>query len=355
MNKKSSNAIVLAVSVLAVCFVAVAAVLVIKFSNSKIDVQSELPENNAVNDGNAVTDMIEHVASTTGEALGDLTGIYVPSSEIESSTSQQTQPSATQAPTAAPTDEPQTVLPTLNEEEMEHGQTDENDVINSTPTTEGELPSDMSIAGLWRQGYDVIGLKPYIFNDDKDPNCMQANFGYNWVYDLGANLIDFHIETCKLPFEYNGKQYRIQLWKGQYISGEIGTVGGEIGLYTREPGKFYTKDHYDCAPQDEWVYMEMTCLWDDDGDGVYSSQFTRNYDLFWWATGFVDGQLADLNDTSPVRILGRITFKDVEQAKAFEQALANKGFSSVSTFRPDVPDTYKRYGKDVIFIWQDAR
>lgn len=348
--KKSSNAIVIAASVLAVCFVAVAAVLLIKFSNSKIDVQANLPENAVSGETNAVTEMIEHVVSTTGEAFSDLTGVSVPT-QPESSTAQQTQtqpqsteaqsstePESTQAPTAPPT---------------EHGKTDEQDVIQSTPST--NLPSDMSIAGLWYQGYDVIGKKQYIFNDDKDPNCMQANFGYNWLYDVGANLIDFHIETCKLPFEYNGKQYRVQLWKGQYISGEIGTVGGEIGLYTREPGKYYTPDHYDCAPKDEWVYMEMTCYWDEDGTGNYKSQFTRNYDLFWWATGFVDGQLANLSDTSPLRILGRITFKDVEQAKAFEGALVNKGFTSVSTFRPDVPDTYKRHGKDVIFIWQDVR
>ena len=77
-------------------------------------------------------------------------------------------------------------------------------------------------------GYDVIGLKPYIYNNDKE-DCFQAEFGYNPLYDFGANLIDFSIETTKLDFKYEGKEYRIQLWKGQYISGEIGTVGGEIG------------------------------------------------------------------------------------------------------------------------------
>ncbi len=354
--KKNSNAIVLAVSVLAVCFVAVAAVLVIKFSNSKIDIQTNAPENDASNSNNAVTDFIEQVATTTGEAFSELTGVTLPTqpeSTVADTQPATNEPSSTQAqltetqPTEAPSTEAPTVPPT------EHGKTDVEDVIQSTPS--GDLPSDMSIAGLWYQGYDVIGKKPYIFNDDKDPNCMQANFGYNWLYDVGANLIDFHIDTCKLPFEYNGKQYRVQLWKGQYISGEIGTVGGEIGLYTREKGKYYTPDHYDCAPKNEWVYMEMTCYWDEDGSGNYKSQFTRNYDLFWWATGFVDGQLADLRDTNPLRILGRITFKDVEQAKAFEGALANKGFTSVATFRPDAPDTYKRYGKDVIFLWQYIR
>lgn len=358
MNKKGSNAIVIAVSVVAVALVAVAALLVINFSSAKLEVQSNLPTNNA---SNAVTALFEEVVGTTAEAFTDLTGIDVSVPETELPTSQpETQPTGqtstepssqvTEAPSEeATTQQPVTEIPT------ESGQTDVNDVLNSTPSSNDALPDDMSFTNLWYQGYDVIGKKQYIFNDDKDPNCMQANFGYNWMYDVGANLIDFHIDTCKLPFTYNGKQYRIQLWKGQYISGEIGTVGGEIGLYTREKGKYYTPDHYDCAPKNEWIYMEMTCYWDEAGNGDYKPQFTRKYDLFWWATGFVDGQLANLKDTHPLRILGRLTFKDVAQATAFADALASKGFSSVGTFRPDVPDTFKRYGKDVIFLWQDVR
>ena len=53
--------------------------------------------------------------------------------------------------------------------------------------------------------------------------------------------------------------------------------------------------------------------------------------------------------------MSRITFKDAEQAAAFGGALAKNGFTSVSSFNPEVPDTYKVYGKDVILIWQDAR
>lgn len=360
MNKKSSNAIVIAVSVIAVAFVAVAALLVINFSNSRLEVQGEIPANDA---SNAATSLFEEVVGTTAEAFSDLTGIDVSYPEATLPTQQEstlptqltsTQP-AEQTTAAATEAEPTTQAEEPTVPPTETGKTDVNDVLNSTPTSNDALPKDMSFTNLWYQGFDVIGKKRYIFNDDKDPNCMQANFGYNWMYDVGANLIDFHIETCKLPFTYNGKQYRIQLWKGQYISGEIGTVGGEIGLYTREKGKVYTPDHYDCAPKNEWIYMEMTCYWDELGDGNYKPQFTRKYDLFWWATGFVDGQLANLKDTSSLRILGRLTFKDVAQATAFADALASKGFSSVATFRPDVPDTFKRYGKDVIFLWQDVR
>ena len=121
----------------------------------------------------------------------------------------------------------------------------------------------MYFSGLYQMGYDTVGPKEFIYNDDVDPNCMQANFGYNSLYDIGANLIDFSIETVKIDFKYNNKSYRYQLWKGQYISGDIGTVGGEVGIYVRYPGKSYTGSHYDCAKKEDWLYMEMTVLWDE--------------------------------------------------------------------------------------------
>jgi hypothetical protein len=217
------------------------------------------------------------------------------------------------------------------------------------------LPSDMSFPGLYYQGYNVYGFKQYIFNDDQDPECMQANFGYNYLYDIGANLIDFSIETTKLDFDYGDKSYRIQLWKGQYISGDVGTVGGEVGIYTRPRGSAAAFDHYDCAAHEDWLYMEMTCFWDENGDGNYLPQFTRDYDLHWWQTGFVDGQLKDSLDSNSLRLLGRITFESDEQAQLFAAGLAKNGFAEVSTFDPNDIDVYKLYGKDVIFMWQNLR
>jgi hypothetical protein len=223
-------------------------------------------------------------------------------------------------------------------------------------TSSGTLAQDMTIMGLRKQGYDVYGTKKYIYNDDK--NARQAKYGYNRFYDSAASLIDFHIETCRIAFKnYAGKDWMIQLWKGTYISDdEIGTVGCEIGLYNRTAGKYGGMfDHYNCAEQADWLNMEMTMLWDDDYDGNYSAQFTRTYDIYWWPTGFVDGQLRNRNDTSSIRVLGRITFKDSEMAEKFDAALSSVGFRKVTNFDPTVKDTYKRQICDVIFVWQDVR
>ena len=267
-------------------------------------------------------------------------------------TRKQTQP-ATQKPTQKTTQPAEST--TYNPQQLEDTEQGKASVGKVTAEETGTLPNDMSFKGLYRAGYDVIGLKRYIYNNDTDPNCRQRKFGYNPLYDAGANLIDFSIETCRLKFNYDSKDYMIQIWKGQYISGEIGTVGGEVGIYTRPQGKVSALDHYNCADESDWLMMEMTVLWDENGDGTYTAQLTRTYEKHWWETGYVDGQLANKRDSSPLRILSRITFKDATQAQAFEQALLKQGFQSVATFNPTVKDTCKRYGKDVIFVWQDVR
>ncbi|MBR5562419.1 MAG: DUF4474 domain-containing protein [Clostridia bacterium] len=234
-------------------------------------------------------------------------------------------------------------------ESYHNAPTTKSPITTQLPTT-AVYHSDMSFSGLSSMGYNVFGSKPYIYNDDKDPNSLQKDFGYNPSYDLGASLIDFKIETEKIDFEYDGKQYRIQFWKGQYISGDIGTVGGEVGVYTRP--KDSVGEHYNCPAEDDWLKMEMTVFWDEFNNGEYLPQLTRHYDYFWWATGFVDGRLDENKNCDKLRILCRITFESDEQAIEFDKAMANNGFAKVGSFSPYEANTYKRSGTDVIFLWQ---
>ncbi|MBO5859348.1 MAG: DUF4474 domain-containing protein [Clostridia bacterium] len=336
MNKKNTNAIVIAVSVLAVAVVAVVCALILKSAHGS----------GGVLNAEESTTLVQ-VAETTKEALTDLITTVAPTTEIVT-----TKPA--EEPTAPPVvvdKEEGVTIPVLDEDNMSHGSA----VTPPAPTPSGNLPKDMSFSGLNSMGYKVYGTKEYIYNDDTDPACVQANFGYNRLYDWGAQLIDFSIDTARMKFEYNNKEYMIQIWKGQYISGEMGTIGGEVGLYTRPKGTVSAIGHYNCAPYEEWLNMEMTVLWDEAGNGNYLPQLTRAYSLHWWPTGFVFAQLEDKKNSDPLRVLCRITFKDEEMAQAFAQSLTQEGFESVSSFDPTVKDTYKIYGKDVIFIWQDVR
>ena len=336
MNKKNTNAIVIAISVLAVAVVAVVCALILKSAHGSGGV---------LNAEESTT--VAQVVETTKEAITDLITTVAPTTET-------TAVQITEAPTAPPVvvdKEEGVTIPVLDEDSMSHGTA----VTPPSSSSSGNLPKDMSFSGLNSMGYKVYGTKEYIYNDDTDPACVQANFGYNRLYDWGAQLIDFSIDTARMKFDYNNKEYMIQIWKGQYISGEMGTIGGEVGLYTRPKGSVSAIGHYNCAPYEEWLNMEMTVLWDEAGNGNYLPQLTRAYSLHWWPTGFVFAQLEDKKNSDPLRVLCRITFKDDEMAQAFAQSLTQEGFRSVSDFDPTVKDTYKIYGKDVIFIWQDVR
>ena len=348
MEKKNSNAIVIAVSVLAVCVVAVVCALILKANSSSI-IKTESKEKG---DSKAT----ESVTENTTYAFDEPAGVIIPSEEATATQPAFTEPATTPVINEMPTQavvvdkEENVTIPQMDKDQMSSGQ-----AIKPPSTPSGSLPKDMSFDGLYSMGYEVYGTKQYIYNDDTDPNCVQANFGYNRLYDWGAQLIDFSIDTARMPFDYNGKEYMIQIWKGQYISGELGTVGGEVGLYTRPKGSVSAIGHYNCAPYEEWLNMEMTILWDEQGNGNYLPQLTRAYELHWWPTGFVFDNLANKKDSDPLRVLCRITFKDETMAQAFAQSLSNEGFSSVSKFDPTVKDTYKIHGEDVIFIWQDVR
>lgn len=346
---------VIAVSVVAVCIVAIVATLAIKSSNSpdiEADITNSIGNNSNYYDYNnyyeeeTTTSPFQAIVNTTAQILTDA---YKPTQAPTTKNPEKTTNKVTKPQTTVSVSQMQeeVTLPQLDEDDMSQG------VATKPVQSSGELPQDMTFAGLSRMGYDVIGLKPYIYNDDKDPNSFQKNFGYHPIYDLGANLIDFSIETTRLDFDYEDKEYRIQLWKGQYISGEIGTVGGEIGVYTRPErasGQFYN-----CASEDDWVPMEMTVYWDEFDNGEYLPQFSRNYADFWWCTGFVDGQLKNRRDSNTMRVLARITWETEEQAELFVEAMRKKGFTEVEDFSPYEIDTFKIHGKDVIFLWQNIR
>ena len=347
MKERKMNLPVIAVAVVAVCLVAIAGTLVFK---AKVD----MPPAEVTGYEQSITDNYyfpETEPQTFEQTIGSIfdlttqviTDTYVPT---QATTSPE---KTTKAPTTQPQTQP-TTEPVTEEVTVPQVQAGPNSGVAVTPS--GDLPQDMTFAGLSRMGYSVIGQKSYIYNNDKE-DCFQANFGYNPLYDLGANLIDFSIETTKIDFNYDNKQYRIQFWKGQYISGEIGTVGGEIGVYTRPKGSI--GEHYNCATEDDWVKMEMTVYWDEFDNGEYLPQFSRNYNDFWWCTGFVDGQLKNRRDSNTMRILARITWETEEQAIAFDKAMEKKGFTKVDEFSPYEIDTYKRHGKDVIFVWQNIR
>jgi hypothetical protein len=204
--------------------------------------------------------------------------------------------------------------------------------------------------------YENVNLASYRYDGDgnfyytDDKECWQKNFGFNEVYDKFAPISVMYYDTVRTTFVYGGKEWMIQMWKGQY--GMV-FVGGEVGVYTRSIGSAGT--HYVCADKEDWLNMEMAFMWDEKSDGNYRAVFNRDYEKYWWCTGFVVGfPNGSLRKTlKEFRLVHHITFKDAEMANAFCEAFEKNGFTRVSKLDNNAPDTFVQVGADVGFVWQN--
>ncbi len=188
-----------------------------------------------------------------------------------------------------------------------------------------------------------------------EDNPWQRSFGFNAIYDWAAATVVMYYDMWRACFDYDNMEWMIQAWKGQY--GFL-FIGGEIGVYTREPGAaVLTSAHYNCADDNHLINMEMSIYYDaHDGNG-YKKLFTRAYYPHWWCNGFVDGHLADykFNDRSCLVMIARLSLYDETMTEAFTAALAGCGFrrvDSITEITTANADTYTIVGNDVHFSWK---
>ena len=106
-------------------------------------------------------------------------------------------------------------------------------------------------------------------------NVWMRDFGFTFLYDLFSYTTPFFFyNTRRIKFDYDGLEWMIQVWKGNYLVSN----GAEVGIYTREPGSFGT--YYNCANNEQMMNMSMELY---HGDDLLMS---RPKQLHWWLTGF---------------------------------------------------------------------
>lgn len=202
--------------------------------------------------------------------------------------------------------------------------------------------------------YQVLSYQ-YSYEDDyyytNDKEAWQYNFGYGKLYDIAAPYILLEYDYVRVFFEYEGKDWMIQLWKGQY---GLVFYGSEIGVYnkphTDKKDNLFT--FYSCPAEEDWLKMSMT-LYHENLRGEYEREFTRPYDDYWWCTGFKDGHLRIEEPADELKMSSRITFKDKEMRKLFTQGLKDCGFTKADSRESLGTDEYYEKGKDVYLNWQD--
>lgn len=197
--------------------------------------------------------------------------------------------------------------------------------------------------------YQYSYIDDYYYTNDKD--CWQDTFGYARIYDLAAPYIALEYDYARVFFDYEGKDWMVQLWKGQY--GYV-FYGAEIGIYSKKatgkaPGMltFYGK-----ADEEYWPEMEMT-VYHEKLNGEWEREFTRDTDNYWWCTGFKLGHLRDVEPADELRMVAKITFKDVNMAKKFGTGLKDCGLTKVKKLNELDNDTYYRQGATVHVRWQN--
>ena len=142
-------------------------------------------------------------------------------------------------------------------------------------------------------------------------DSWMRQFGFCILYDVAAEMspIFFNYHTRRFKFDYNGLEWMVQMWKGNYLISN----GAEVGLYSRTPDKFGS--FYNCATDEQMIPMSMKVY---AGDELL---FEREEALHWWINGFKIDKNYYL--PSSITLITTLTMPDEEMKNAFCEAIDN--------------------------------
>lgn len=161
-------------------------------------------------------------------------------------------------------------------------------------------------------------------------NAWMRDFGFCLFYDIAAGSMPllWNYTTRRFKFEYDGLEWMIQMWKGNYLI----TNGGEVGVYNRTPEKFGS--YYDTATDEQLMEMSLQIY---HGDKLLVNQEPQ---MHWWINGF---QMSDrLYIPESLTMKSSIVMPDEEMLKAFCESIDNH-------YKKDV--TYMVDGLKVNLVW----
>jgi len=188
---------------------------------------------------------------------------------------------------------------------------------------------------------------------------FQWALGFNDIYDLFPWAVNVWADTVKCEFNYGGKDWRIQLWKGGY--GVFLATGGEIGIYNKPEGN--SVEHYGApASQSDWMNLKYTMY--NKGKELFtrpSPYLIGDEGPYWWAPGYKVLSICSdfmFGPRTNVVMDATIELKDNAMAKLFIGELEKKGFkplASGATMGLATPEAYRLMpdNRSVRLIWQN--
>jgi hypothetical protein len=150
-------------------------------------------------------------------------------------------------------------------------------------------------------------------------DAWQRSFGYTRIYDEATAIMGMIVDSEPIRFEYGGKAWLIEFWKGQYDL----TTGGEIGVYATEGPVLIIPGLIDSTfyePITDSELLQMSYMMKKKGKTL----FTRE-DKHWWLTGF---KLGEFSKPSQLMMMINITIEDEGMLNAFLKGLNNAGYSN---------------------------
>ena len=147
-------------------------------------------------------------------------------------------------------------------------------------------------------------------------DAWQRKAGYTWFYDYMAPRFKMVFDALPIYFDYQGRTWLIEFWKGQY---GINT-GAEIGIYHADEiieEKEYKTTLFECASDEEFLTCSLV-LCDGDGDCVQVCQ------KHWWITAFLTGRFSQPYD---LYMKASLTFPNREMQNAFIDGMYRAGYT----------------------------
>ncbi len=146
-------------------------------------------------------------------------------------------------------------------------------------------------------------------------DAWQGRFGYEAVFDELAVTAGMIFDCFPVYFDYKGKTWLLEFWKGQYGI----TAGGEIGIYHADhlvKPEDYRETHYEAAS-----LLELLDF------GLYlragNEKLLDYRKRHWWLGAFRVGRHIK---PEKIRALYQIRFFDPEMKEAFMQGLLYSGY-----------------------------
>ena len=147
-------------------------------------------------------------------------------------------------------------------------------------------------------------------------DAWQRHAGYKALFDKAAAHFNMIFDAWPVYFDYEGRTWLIELWKGQY---GINT-GAEIGVYHAD--KIVAPD------KRKWTHFETA---DDEEMPIISYCLDRcEQCLFcikrrhWWLASFRMGLFSNPSD---LHLMATLTFRNPRQAESFLEGLKESEYS----------------------------